>query len=252
MLLLGACGGDTGNRSASEEAATIYGFWDLVELDGERPRHQPTITFTLDPSLNNDQAGTEYLTFSGFDGCNGFDGAFAVTANKLEIASMFSSVMSCGTEAEDQADRIHGALRDSEWSIREGQLTLVGGDGSMAVLEEMETDGAVGVWTLMEIDGQTVRTTISLTMFPGGSYSGYAGCSIAGTYEGAGDRLVMSGATPMASVTTTVPAPPATPDPAHQEPVPPLFGCEAVSDQERQFLTLLGVTTGDVVPGEMV
>ncbi len=243
-----------GNESGSKEAGTIYGFWEVVELNGEPPIRQPSVTFTLEPELpsgNSDRLRPGHLRFGGFDGCNGFGGAYVVTGDHLETPSFASTLIGCPREVNDQADRFQGALRGSEWSVTDGQLTLTGETGTVVVLREVETNGAVGVWRLTELDGQPIEANVSLTVWSADRFSGYAGCWIFGDYEMAGDRLMMSGATSVAAVTTTVPRPSLTVAPDDQESVPPLFGCETVSEPERQFLTLMGAGHGVIAGDEL-
>ena len=240
-LVLVSCSAESAFESS--DSGTIHGFWEVVKLDGERPIRDPSITFTLDPEFpsgSRQDPRSGHRTVSGFDGCNNFSGVYVVTGDLLQSPSLISNLIGCSQDIQLQGDRFLDAVVESNWSLADGHLTFASEAGAVVVMRRMEPDGAVGVWTLAEIGGQAIEGTVSLTIWPGGRFSGYAGCWITGNYALEGDRLTMSAATSLEAATTT--APPQTNDgaPRTQEPVPALFGCETANESEQQFLAMAG------------
>lgn len=163
-----------------------------------------------------------------------------MTGNHLKSVALYSSLMGCSQDIQLQGNRFRDAVLTSDWSLEDGQLTLTSESSIVVVMRRMKPDGAIGVWILAEIDSQAIEDGISLTVWPNGRFSGYAGCLISGEYALEGDRLVMGGVTSLEAGTTT--APPQTDDgaPRTQEPVPALFGCETANETEQQFLAMAG------------
>ena len=80
------------------------------------------------------------------------------------------------------------------WVIDEDQLTITSQDGAVATFREVVDDTVVGVWRLVELDGQApleAGRDLSVTFFTRNRLGGWAGCnSLAGTYNVNGDQLV--------------------------------------------------------------
>jgi len=240
------------DREASADdpgATTIYGVWELVELDGEPPVSPATVAFTLEPERPGEfesvaASGLGYLKLRGDDGCRSYGGGYEVVGDRIHGAPIGAGFKDCGEQLEDQSDRFGRVLSSSQWSITDGELILRGDGGTIAVLAEV-TSGAAGVWVMTELGGLPASSSSSLTIWPQASwFNGYAGCWIHGEFVAAGSRLMFNGVTSFDAVTTTVPAPPQTSPTDRQNSVSPLFGCETVGDQEHQLLTIMSSAQG--------
>ena len=167
-----------GNRTQSE---TPFGIWELVELNGHPVVGNASIAFALEPdrahvSNARDGSGFNLHHFRGVGGCNRISGAYGFRGDRLSVVSMFRTAASCGDEVDEEEDDFVSVLRSPKWEVMGDQLSLTGDDGAVALLQELATNPAMGVWALSNIDGATLETTVALTLGRDNLLSGYASC----------------------------------------------------------------------------
>ena len=144
FLFVVACSAES--ALGSSDSGTIHGFWEVVELHGERPIRDQSVTFTLDPEFpsgGRKDPRPGHRTVSGLAGCNRFGGAYVVTGDHLQSLSLFSNLEACSEDIQRQGDQFLDAVMESDWSLADGQLTLTSEAGAVAVLRRIEPDGAV-------------------------------------------------------------------------------------------------------------
>ncbi len=211
---------------------TIYGVWEVIELDGAAPIGRPGVTFSTVPDVNASvspvepgQAGPGLAGphFATFGLCNNRGGTYAVDGDRVHTQlSGGMTLRACSEEVSRQGLLFSTLLNGAEWSIADGWLTLTGDLEIVAVLREVDAP-AVGVWRLAELDGNLPGSEISMDLSERGVVSGYAGCFILGTYVVEGDQLTMS-----------IDAPAEEPNPP-----PPELLCDQASEEELQVVSLL-------------
>ena len=248
--------GEAQDATSTVDSTSIYGSWDLVELDGQAPqllgdRGDPTVFIGIAPALNEDERRAGYLQFSGFSGCNYFGGSYSLEGERFEAMNLDSELMGCEDQIERQAEVlfdlfIGGATIEAvDW-----QLSMAGEDGAMARFRRSEVSEGDGVYRLESIDGEMVESNASLSV-RGDSFSAFAGCAVDGNLFRDGAILSFGAPVSVGSRTTTIPEGYDGGSLPEAAPVEALFGCNRSNGPEAAMLEALnggqGVVTGDLL-----
>jgi heat shock protein HslJ len=104
--------------------------WELLSFLGEQPMFGKQITLTFANGL-----------VKGTAGCNSYQGEYRVRGDKIEIDTIFSTMMAC-PEPEGiilQEQKFLEYLREAiSFQVTEDQLYLYGGGGEEAIFTMME------------------------------------------------------------------------------------------------------------------
>ena len=121
LLLLTGCGSGKKNGVTSPES--LYGAWELHELNGEEVSAEqlPTIEMKEDGTLH------------GFSGCNILNGTFTAEENGVvSFGEMATTRMSC-PDMQLASDFLGALAAVDHFSVSENRLTLLSGDKAVAL-----------------------------------------------------------------------------------------------------------------------
>ena len=201
--------GETLAETVTSYEGSVFGVWELVDLDGRPMLARPSVTFSLSPDLvpriadPSGEVRPDLFGLSGYTGCNAFSGAFDVKGHDLVVEIDFMTFRGCGDVEDEQAAQLMGEqelqftsfLRNAAtWAIDGDQLTITSQDGEVATFREVAGDTIIGVWRLVELDGQPPADTerdLSVTFFTENRLGGWAGCnSLGGIYKVDDDQVI--------------------------------------------------------------
>ncbi len=253
-LSLAGCGDGQAATSAADPTS-IYGWWDLVELDGQDPqsnaeRGDPSLFIGVAPALNQNERTAGYRQLSGYSGCNGFGGAYSLEGDRFESMEISSTAMSCGDDLDGQSRTLYGVLGGATVEVADQRLSMVGDDGTSVWFRRSEISEGDGVYRLESIDGQTVASDVSLRV-RGDSFSSYAGCVVDGRVFRDGGVLSLGTPVSMDSQTTTIPEDYDGGSLPENQPVDALFGCDGADDHDAAMLEALNGGRG-VADGQLL
>ncbi len=121
LLLLAGCGSGKKNGVTSPES--LYGAWELHELNGEEVSAEqlPTIEMKEDGTLH------------GFSGCNILNGSFTAEENGvISFGEMATTRMSC-PDMPLESGFLAALAAVDQFSVSENRLTLLSGDKTVAL-----------------------------------------------------------------------------------------------------------------------
>ncbi len=135
LLVATAC---TSTTVDADDDGTVFGVWEVIELNGRPPVSAPSVTFSVQPHPVNsgDSASGDLHSMRGNDGCNSFSGAFGIDGDRLFLVSIFRTQMLCfSDETIEQGDAFLALVGTASWAVSDDRLTLTGSDGTVAVLD---------------------------------------------------------------------------------------------------------------------
>ncbi len=245
-LLAGACGESQETTSAAGPES-VYGWWDLVDLDGaaaqDGPGGPPSLFVGVSPALNEAEQADGLLFMNGSSGCNGFSGAYRLVDGRFEALSMLSTAMGCGDALNNQAAVFGRVLSGAQIRVEDDQLLMVADDGTEATFVSSVSEVGDGVYRLDTVDGRSADDSVTMRV-RGDTFSSYVGCFVDGPVSRTDAVLVFGAPTSLSSATTLSP-PRDGSAPEVSEPVGPLFGCEGVGQDGAVVLEVL--TAGEAV-----
>ncbi len=121
LLLLAGCASGKKNGATSPES--LYGVWELHELNGEEVSAEqlPTIEMKEDGTLH------------GFSGCNILNGSFMAQENGvISFGEMATTRMSC-PDMQLESVFLAAMATVDQFSVSENRLTLLSGDKTVAL-----------------------------------------------------------------------------------------------------------------------
>jgi len=121
LLLLAGCG--SGKKDGVTSPESLYGAWELHELNGEQVSAEqlPTIELKEDGTLH------------GFSGCNILNGSFMAQENGvISFGEMATTRMSC-PDMQLESGFLAALAAVDQFSVSENRLTLLSGDKTIAL-----------------------------------------------------------------------------------------------------------------------
>lgn len=244
-LLVIACTGEARQPAAS--SSSMYGAWELAELDGAAPAGEALLFIGLTPVSDLDGNAVPSMVIGG--PCEGGAGGYRMTGDRLQSTGLASGLRGCGNaELQDQVNQLvemaHVGVRID---VADWQLTMTGDDGTAARFDRRPVASGEGVYRLVAIDGVPTDGAGSLTIHPRG-FSAGADCRTHGDIERQGDRLVfLNPSSSRPAPTTTVPE-----GEENDNPVPPIFRCEPSDEGVGVLLVALDGGEGIVEADQLV
>ncbi len=139
LLVATAC---TSTTVDADDDGTVFGVWEVIELNGRPPVSAPSVTFSVQPGQahpvnSGDSASGDLHSMSGNAGCNNFSGAFGIDGDRLFLVSISRTQMACFSDEKtmEQGDAFLALVGTASWAVSDDRLTLTGSDGTVAVLD---------------------------------------------------------------------------------------------------------------------
>jgi heat shock protein HslJ len=193
-------------RNAAMLLATMTGGCAPMVASAETPPLEGT-AWTLSSLPGHDLGSSSAPTLrfedgraSGSDGCNRYSMPFVVKGGRLDLSGpAMSTEMACAPEVMKRAAAYVAALQGSTgYRIRDGQLELLGDDGSVRLTLAARSQSLTGTsWRASGINNGkkavasvVLGSEVTIAFGPDGRASGSAGCnSFTAGYEASAPQL---------------------------------------------------------------